>query len=86
MMGVPAWLQQLLEPYLKLLAPAAQQIGPEFHQITGAVVVALSGLARPFGPLLHQLADTVSPHMLVRAAAVDKPCKLRMRCVMHCWI
>jgi hypothetical protein len=64
-MGLPAWLQQLFGPYLKVLAPIAQQIGPEFHQIMRVIVAALDGLAKPIAPLLHLLVDAVSPQLLV---------------------
>lgn len=67
-MGLPVWLQQLLAPYLKVLTPIAQQIGPEFHKIMRALVVALDNVARPFGPLLHRMVDPLLPQLLVRCS------------------
>jgi hypothetical protein len=64
-MGLPAWLQQLLGPYLKVLAPIARQIGPEFHQIMRAILVALDRVAKPIAPVLHMMVDAVSPQLLV---------------------
>jgi hypothetical protein len=64
-MGLPAWLQQLLGPYLKVLSPIAQQIGPEFHQILRAIVVTLDGVAKPIASVLHMMVDAVSPQLLV---------------------
>jgi hypothetical protein len=58
-------LQQLLGPYVKVLAPVAQQIGPEFHQMMRAIVVALDGVAKPIAAVLHLVVDAVSPQLLV---------------------
>jgi hypothetical protein len=83
-MGIPAWLQQLLAPYLKVLAPIAQQIGPEFHQIMRVIVAALDSLARRLTPLLHRLVDAVPPQLLVRCCCCSGfvracQCHARMR-------